>query len=104
MLNEAKRLAAGGSLISSNLSYRDKLQRFRAQCDKAGIHGVHGLRHSCAQDRYHQLTGWQSAARGGPRSAQLSQEQKQRDLSARLLLSEELGQGREQITAVYLGR
>lgn len=103
-LNEAKRLAVGGSLIPASLRYRDQLQRFRAQCDKAGIHSVHGLRHHYAQERYHQLTGWQSPARGGPRSSQLTGEQKQRDLSARLLLSEEMGHGREQITAVYLGR
>ncbi|NRR30465.1 integrase domain-containing protein [Oxalobacteraceae bacterium] len=104
VLNDAKRLAAGGSLIPPNLSYRDQLQRFRAHCDKAGIHGVHGLRHNYAQDRYRQLTGWHSPARGGPRSSQLGQEQRQSDLSARLLLSEEMGHGREQITSVYLGR
>ncbi|MYN18490.1 integrase [Rugamonas sp. FT107W] len=104
VLNEAKRLAAVGSLIPSGLRYRDQLQRFRAQCDKAGIHGVHGLRHNYAQERYRQLTSWQSPARGGPRSSQLGPEQRQRDLSARLLLSEEMGHGREQITAIYLGR
>lgn len=97
-------MAAGGSLIPTHMRYRDQLQRFRAQCDKAGIHGVHGLRHNYAQERYRQLTGWQSPARSGLRSSQLSQVQRQRDLSARLLLSEEMGHGREQITAVYLGR
>jgi hypothetical protein len=71
VLNAAKRFAAGGSLIPLNLSYRDQLQRFRAECDKAGIHGGHGLRHNYAQERYHQLTGWQSPSRGGPRSSQL---------------------------------
>jgi hypothetical protein len=104
LLNEAKRLAADRSLIPSNLRYRDQLQRFRAQSDKAGIHGVHGLRHNYAQERYRQLTGWHSPSRGGPRSSQLGPEQRQRDLSARLLLSEEMGHGREQITSVYLGR
>nr|WP_315253445.1 phage integrase N-terminal domain-containing protein [uncultured Duganella sp.] len=104
VLNEAKRVADGGSLIPTHLRYRDQLQRFRAQCDKAGIHGVHGLRHRYAQERYKQLTGWLSPTCGGPRTSQLSAEQKQRDMSARLLLSEELGHGREQITAVYLGR
>lgn len=104
VLNEAKRLAAGGSLIPSNQSYRDQLQRFRTRCDKVGIHGVHGMRHNYAQERNRQLTGWQSPARGGPRSSQLGSEQWQRDLSAHLLLSEEMGYGREQITAVYLGR
>lgn len=104
MLNEAKLLAVGGSLIPLNLRYRDQLQSLRAQCDKAGIHGVHGLRDHYAQERYLQLTGWQSLARGGPRAAKLSQEQLQCDLSTRLLISEELGHCREQITAVYLGR
>ncbi|WP_229213042.1 MULTISPECIES: integrase domain-containing protein [unclassified Duganella] len=90
-LNEAKRLAASGSLIPEQMRYRDQLQRFRSQCDKAGIHGVHGLRHHYAQLRYLLLTGWQCPARGGPRSSQLNPAQRQRDLSARLLLSEELG-------------
>lgn len=57
VLNEAKRITAAGSLIPSKLRYRDQLQRFRAQCDKTGIHGVHELRHRYAQARYHQLTG-----------------------------------------------
>lgn len=104
VLNAAKWLATGGSLIPAGLRYRDQLQRFRAQCDKAGIHGVHGLRHRYAQERYRQLTGWPSPNCGGPRSSQLDIEKKERDLSARLLLSEEMGHGREQITAVYLGR
>lgn len=36
------------------------------------------------------LAGWHCPARGGPHSSQLGQEQ-QHDLSARLLLSEEMG-------------
>lgn len=58
LLDEAKQLAAGGSLISKGLLYRDQLQRFKAQCAKAGIKHVHGLRHQYAQSRYAQLTGW----------------------------------------------
>lgn len=104
VLNEAKRLTTGGSLIPATMRYRDQLQRFRAQCNRAGLHGVHGLRHHYAQERYRLLTGWLSPARGGPRSSQFSPEQKLRDLSARLLLSEEMGHGREQITSIYLGR
>lgn len=104
VLNEAKRLAANGSLIPASMRYRDQLQRFRTQCDKTGIHGVHGLRHRYAQERYRQLTGWPCPSCGGPRSSQLNVEMKERDLSARLFLSEEMGHRREQITAVYLGR
>jgi len=55
VLNEAKRLTTGGSLIPASMRSRDQLQRVRTQCDKAGIHGVHGLRHRYAQERYRQL-------------------------------------------------
>jgi len=34
----------------------------------------------------------------------MTQIQKDKDLEVRLLISQELGHGREQITAVYLGR
>jgi hypothetical protein len=104
VLNDAKRLVGGGSLIETRMRYRDQLQRFRAQCDQAGIHGVHGLRHRYAQERYCQLTGWRSPVRGGPHLCQLNPVERQLDLSARLLLSEEMGHAREQITAIYLGR
>jgi hypothetical protein len=72
VLDAAKRLAAGGSLIPAHMSYRDQLQCFRAQCAKAGIHHVHGLRHQYAQRRYEELTGWQSPAAGGQSSRQLA--------------------------------
>ena len=42
VLDAAKVLAGKGSLIPAKLRYRDQLNRFRAQCDKAGIHGVQG--------------------------------------------------------------
>lgn len=104
VLDDAKLLANGGSLIPAHMLYRDQLNRFKAQCTKAGIHGVHGLRHQYAQRRYAELTGWQSPAAGGPTSRQLTSEQKVRDRVARLELSLEMGHYREQITAVYLGR
>ncbi|TFW16898.1 integrase [Massilia arenosa] len=104
VLDHAKAVAQGRSLIPPEMRYRDQLQRFRSECDRAGIHGVHGLRHQYAQVRYQQLTGWAAPAAGGPRSKELSQEQKGRDRQARLILSNELGHEREQITAIYLGR
>jgi hypothetical protein len=64
----------------------------------------HGLRHGYAQRRYQELTGWKSPAAGGPKSAELTPGQKEKDLEARLMISRELGHEREQITAVYLGR
>lgn len=103
-LDAARALAQGGSLIPVHLRYRDQLQRFRAQCDKAGIHHVHGLRHAYAQGRYRELTGRPCPHAGGPISAQLTPVQKERDRAARLTISAELGHGREQVTSIYLGR
>jgi integrase len=104
VLDAAKVLASGGSLIPAQMMYRDQLNRFRAQCDKAGINGVHGLRHAYAQERYEAPTGWKCPAAGGPGAKQLTPAQKARDKVVRLAISGELGHGREQITAVYLGQ
>lgn len=104
LLNQAKALADKGSLIPVEMSYKDQLNRFKAQTAFAGIDRVHGFRHAYAQARYAELTGWKAPAAGGPISKQLSPEQKAIDRQARLTISRELGHEREQITAVYLGR
>jgi hypothetical protein len=104
VLDAAKTPANGASLIPVYMTYRDQLNRFRAQCDKACIHGVHGYRHRYAQERYEALTGWKCPAAGGPGPKQLTALQKARDRTVRLVISVELGHGREQITTVYLGR
>ncbi len=103
-LDAAKSLASKGSLIPVDRNYVDQLRRFEHQCAAAGIHRVHGHRHQYAQDRYQELTGWAAPAAGGPRSKELTPEQREVDRQARLTISEELGHGREQITAVYLSR
>lgn len=102
-LEMAKAVAKGASLIPPTMRYVDQLNRFKAQCQKAGIRGVHALRHQYAQARYEALTGWKCPAQGGPTS-KLTPEQKARDREARLCISGELGHFREQITAIYLGR
>ncbi|WP_338439381.1 phage integrase N-terminal domain-containing protein [uncultured Aquabacterium sp.] len=104
LMNQAKALADKGSLIPVEMSYKDQLNRFKAQTAFAGIDRVHGFRHAYAQARYAELTGWKAPAAGGPTSKQLSPEQKAIDRQARLTISRELGHEREQITAVYLGR
>ena len=104
LLIAAKELAGSGSLIPPEKSYVEQLRRFEHQCARAGIQRVHGLRHQYAQTRYRELTGWPAPANGGPKSRQLSFEQRQVDRTARLTISRELGHEREQITAVYLGR
>jgi hypothetical protein len=104
VLNEAKQLAKGGSLIPEGSTYKDQLKAFRAECKRVGINGVHGLRHRYAQTRYFEKTGWQCPARGGPTAKQLTPEQRSVDQRARLEVSAELGHGRGQVTATYLGR
>ncbi len=104
LLGQAKKLGGAGSLIPTEMSYKEQLNRFKAQTAREGIDRVHGLRHAYAQARYADLTGWKAPAAGGPTSKQLSPEQKVIDRQARLTISRELGHEREQITRVYLGR
>ena len=104
VLDEAKRVAGRGSLIPADRSYVQQLRRFEYQCDRAGIHRVHGHRHQYAQERYRELTGWSAPAAGGPRSRELTREQKIVDREARLTISRELGHEREQVTGIYCGR
>lgn len=104
VLDEARQLAGKGSLIPAGKSYVQQLQRFKAQCQAAGIYHVHGHRHHYAQTRYRELTGWLCPALGGPKSRELTLEQKGLDRRVRLVISEELGHGRERIVATYIGR
>lgn len=104
LLDSAKRLAGSGSLIPKAMSYVQQLNRFKDQCAQAGIRHVHGHRHYYAQLRYEQLTGWACPARGGPTSKQLTPEQKGIDRDARMTITQELGHGRPEVTAIYLGR
>jgi hypothetical protein len=62
---------------------------------------AHAMRRTGALRRYHELTGWECPARGGPTSKQLTKKQKATDRRARELINRELGHGREAITAVY---
>ena len=104
VLARAHKIAGRGSLIPPTLKYIQHLKRYERACQNANLSKVHGLRHAYAQSRYKQLTGRDSPSCGGLTSKQLSLEEKEFDLKARLIISEELGHHREEITAVYLGR
>jgi site-specific recombinase XerC len=104
VLNRARLLAGRGSLIPPHLKYVQQMRIYEKHTLKAGISKLHGLRHAYAQARYQELTGWQAPACGGPTYKQLTPEQKENDLAARLTISKELGHEREQITSAYLGR
>jgi hypothetical protein len=103
-LEDAKQLAGKGSLIPVDKSYKEQMNRFKAQCQAAGIFHVHGHRHHYAHERYLELTGWPCPARGGPKSKELTLDQKGLDHKARLIISNELGHGRRNIVSVYCGK
>jgi integrase len=88
LLEEAKALAGRGSLIPADKTYAEQLRRFEHQCAAAGIPRVHGFRHQYAQVRYRELTGWAAPAAGGPRSRELTAEQKAVDREARPSLNQ----------------
>lgn len=104
-IDEAKVLANGKSLVAPGYkTYATYLKHFRYECERVGIHGVHGHRHFYAQARYQELAGWPCPARGGPTRKQLTAKQREIDREVRLTISREMGHGREQIVSVYIGR
>lgn len=56
------------------------------------------------QKRYKEITGWDAPIKGCPKSCELTNEQRKIDSETRMILTEELGHSREQITVNYLGR
>jgi len=104
VLEQVKDLAGKGSLIPPERSYVQHVRVYEAELRKAGISRAHGLRHAYAQRRYEELAGWKAPHAGGPKSKDLTPEQKALDREARLAISKEMGHGREEITVVYLGR
>jgi len=104
VLGKSHRLAGRGSLIPSDRNYIQQLKIYERHTAAAGLSKMHGLRHTYAQQRYYMLTGFESPAAGGLKSTELTQEQKNIDREARLIVSQELGHEREQVTTVYLGR
>lgn len=104
VLEAAHRLAGKGSMIAPDKSYKEGLEQYKAAVDAAGLSKCHGLRHGYAQVRYQELTGWAAPLAGGPARADLNEAQLRLDHEARMVVSAELGHGREEITVRYLGR
>lgn len=104
LLEEVRAVAGDGSLIPAGATYRAYLQRYKYQTRAAGLGQAHGLRHAYAQWRYRTLTGWVCPASGGKTIDRMTPEEAQRDRSARMQISRELGHGRLSVTDVYLGR
>jgi hypothetical protein len=55
VLERAKALAGGGSLIPAEKTYVQQLRLYEGQCIRAGLSRMHGLRHAYAQQRYREL-------------------------------------------------
>jgi site-specific recombinase XerC len=92
------------SLIPKDKTYVQQRGVYDKQVLRSSLNNLHGLRHAYAQQRYKELTGREAPINGGLKSFQLTTEQKQLDYQARMILTEELGHSREQITVNYLGR
>ncbi|EGQ7934848.1 phage integrase N-terminal domain-containing protein [Vibrio vulnificus] len=104
LLDQLKPLVGVGSLIPPDLLYKTQLGRYEQACVKMGIDRAHGLRHAYAQKRYLELVGLPCPAKGGPKASALPNELREQIKRVRFQISEELGHGREEVTAVYLGR
>jgi integrase len=103
LLEEAKALAEGGSLIPKDKDFVQQKVAYDNETAKAGLRNNHGLRHRWAQWRYKQLTGWEAPKRGGPVKANMSDEEYRLDRQAREQISFELGHSRPDVTNTYLG-
>ena len=104
VLEQVKNLAGKGSLIPEERTYVQQVRVYEGELRKAGISRAHGLRHTYAQRRYEDLAGWKSPHAGGPKSKDLTPDQRATDRAVRLAVSAEMGHAGEEITAVYLGR
>ena len=103
LLEEARRLAAGGAMIPPGRNYAEQKRVYMEQTKAAGLDHMHGLRHAYALDRYEDLTGWKAPAAGGPPQRTLTGQQRRLDTVARLTVAAELGHSRLEISRQYCG-
>ncbi len=102
-LEEAKTVAGSRSLIPQALKYYQQRHRYESITRTVGLKKLHGLRHRYAQQRYRELTGWDSPHQGGPKRRGLSSHERKLDHEARLTISRELGHNRVEVVAIYIG-
>lgn len=103
LIAEVTAFAGRGALIPPNRNYINQVNVYKAETQKVGMDFNHGLRHSYAQSRYLEITGWKCPVEGGISRLNMTKEQRRIDKEARLTISHELGHVREQITNSYLG-
>jgi hypothetical protein len=105
LLNEIKSFVGKRSLIPENKQYVNQMNTYNHIVVKEviGFNKAHGLRHNYAQERYKSLSGNEPPIRGGKHQKDMNDKERAKDREIRLIISEELGHSREQITSIYLG-
>ena len=103
LLDDIREQVGNGGLIPASRNYIQQLYVYENQTRHAGLHKMHGLRHSYAQRRYQEITGWACPVCGGVRMRELLANQRPIDQRARLIISRELGHERMEIVAQYIG-
>jgi len=102
-LNKAHTVSGKGSLIPGNSNYKAQREVFKKQMQKVELGKSHGARHMYAQARYQELTGYKCVHQGGEGRRYLYGDRKDRDTTAREIISNELGHERIGIVSYYLG-
>lgn len=102
LLEEVQTFTGSGSLIPKDKRYVEHLQVWKYWTRVAGISRTHGLRHAYAQDLYEEVSGLRSPHHGGEKPRSI--EEKARDHTGRLTVSEHLGHNRKEISTSYVGR
>lgn len=104
LLNEIRNYAPQNSLVPSHLSFKQYISHRKYVLTGIGIPATHGLRYHYAQQRYIKLSnGLEPPRKGGRSKSKLTEQEKEWDSNARLIVSSELGHVRVDITRTYLG-
>jgi len=104
LLDELHQFCHKSSLVPAGKNYIQQRNVFDAERINSGLSGSHTLRHSYAQRRYTELTGFKAPVCGGKKWKNMSPEERCSVFTARTMLRRELGHGRESIVSIYLGR
>lgn len=104
LLAEIKSKYPTGSLIHKHMSYKEMRDKYDNAIKSVGLGKCHGLRHAYAHARYRELTGREPSVCGGPMRKELTGNEHEIDNDARLIISNELGHDRPEITAQYVGK
>lgn len=92
------------SMIPVGTTYKQQKNKLQNEQYRVGIKNIHGLRHQYAQDRYKTLLGYDCPkVDKNTRKFNMTKEEIAQEKEVRLIISEELGHSRINITNAYLG-